>query len=91
MTLLVLLASGLAGLYAHWLKKWSRGQTKANFIDYMAKHRKHSIASVTALVAYVVNMYASVDVATGSQYSAMAFMAGYMIDSSLNKAPDEKP
>jgi hypothetical protein len=90
MTLIILIGIGLLGLVAHWLKKWARGQTKADFVEYMSKHRRHSIASVSTLLASVITMYTAGDVALSSQSAAMAFTAGYMIDSTLNKSPEDK-
>lgn len=87
MTFLVLLAAAFAGLFAHWIKKWGRGETDAGFIDYMKENRKHSIGSVSAIFASVVSMYTIGDVVLTGQAAATAFMAGYVLDSAINKAP----
>lgn len=90
MTFVLLLLIGLLGLFAHWLKKWGRGQTKASFVDYMKAHRKHTIASLSALAGAIAGMFAVGDVVLTGQVAATTFLAGYSIDSAINKAPDEK-
>jgi hypothetical protein len=84
-----LLAIALVGLFSHWLKKWGRGQTKAGFVEYMRVHRRHSIASVCAVIGEVVSLYLSGQ--AGNELApGLAFMAGFVADSVMNKAPAEK-
>lgn len=90
MTFIAIIFIGLLGLFAHWVKKWCRGQTSAGFIEYMRGERKHTIASLSALSSAIAGIYVVGDVVLTGQVAATAFLAGYSIDSALNKAPDEK-
>ena len=87
-TFIALLLIGFLGLFSHWLKKWGRGQTKASFKEYMKTHKNHSIASVSMLVSSIVGMYAIGDVELTNQVMATAFLAGFAIDSTINKTPE---
>lgn len=89
MTLLLLILIGLVGLVAHWFKRWVRGQTEANLVDYMLTHKRYTAASVLTVVGGVVGICATGDVDLSQQTAAIAFMAGYNIDSALNKSPEE--
>ncbi|QSB01972.1 hypothetical protein JWZ98_03145 [Methylomonas sp. EFPC1] len=88
MTLLLLLLAALFGLFCHWLKKWARGQTKAEFKAYMLSHRKHSIASVCTTLGAVATLYTVGDVVLSSQTLALAFLSGFTLDSVVNKTPE---
>lgn len=90
MTLLILLLAGIAGLFSHWLKKWGRGQTASTFKEYMESHKRYSIASVTAMIGAIAGMCVVGDVELTQQTLATAFLAGFAVDSTLNKAPDEE-
>jgi len=89
MTLILLLLTGFAGLFAHWYKRWLRGQTVAGFIDYMSTHKRHSAASVLSLFGAIAVICAGADVELTQQSVALAFTAGFSVDSTLNKSPDE--
>lgn len=91
MTFIALLALATLGLFAHWLKKYCRGQSKASFKDYMLHYKKQTIASATATVAAVATIYSTsetIDTITG-QLAGLAFLAGYASDSVANKGPGE--
>lgn len=91
MTFIALLALALIGLFAHWFKKYCRGQSKASFKDYMLHYKKQSFASLTTALTAVIAIYASAEAADGitGQLSCLAFMAGYVGDSAANKGPGE--
>lgn len=91
MTIIVLFAVALVGLFAHWFKKYYRGQSKASFKDYMLHYKRKSLASLSTVVAAVVTIYSTADVAEGltGQLAALAFLAGYAGDSAANKGPGE--
>lgn len=88
MSFLLLLLVGFWGLFSHWLKKWARGQIESSFIAYMRSEKKHSIASVATLFAAIVAMYVGGDIELTKQTLAIGFMAGYGIDSAVNKSSD---
>lgn len=87
--LIVMLLAAGAGLVAHWLVRWSKGDIHCDFMDYMAKERRYSIASVATLLSVVATFYSAADaVALTKQTVAMMFMGGFMIDNTMNKAPE---
>lgn len=86
MNFLLFLLVGSAGLFCHWFKRWARGQISLGFIAYMATEKRHSIASVTTLFSSIIAMYIAVDVELTKQALALAFMAGYGVDSAVNKS-----
>ena len=85
MTILIFIAVGLIGLIAHWFKRWARAQTNKNFIVYMAQNRKHSIASVLSVLGAVAGIGSMEMIEISQQTLSMAFLAGYSIDSMVNK------
>ncbi len=89
MSFLLFLLAGFVGLFLHWFKKWSRGEIAIGFIAYMITEKKHSIASVVALFSAIVTMYVGGDIELTKQSLALAFMAGYSIDSAINKSGGE--
>lgn len=82
METLVFLAFGFVGLVAHWFKRWVRKECCKNFFVYMSEHRKNSIASVLTMVGGVLMLNAT---ELTQQTMSMAFLAGYSIDSMVNK------
>ena len=91
MTFIALLALAMIGLFAHWFKKYCRGQSKASFKDYMLHYKKQSLASLMTSLGAVITIYLSTEAANGltSQLAGLAFMAGYIGDSATNKGPGE--
>lgn len=89
MTLLLLINIGLIGLFAHWFKRWARGQTESDFITYMGVHKRHSLASVATMIGAVAALYSVSEVVLSQQAMALAFLAGYSIDSTVNKSPED--
>lgn len=84
---------GFAGMVVHWAKKWLREQTKAGLFKYLfvVNPRYTALSALTYLGALAgILAVAEIDFAN-SQSLAMAFMAGYMIDSALNKDKPDEP
>lgn len=90
MSFIYLILIGLVGLAVHWLKKWARGQTKSGFLVYMRAHKKHSIASVCTVIGSVAAYAALGDIALSIQSAGQALTIGYMVDSAVNKKPEDK-
>lgn len=91
MTFIQLILLAMLGVFAHWLKRYLRGQSKASFYDYVLHYRKQTTASVTTAVTAVVAIYSTSELAEGltAQVAALAFLAGYTGDSATNKGPGE--
>ena len=90
MTFIALLLTAMAGLVAHWLKRYCRGQTEASFKDYMLTYKKQTIASVTSVVAAIAALWVASDsVELAGQTLSTAFLIGYAGDSAINKGPGE--
>lgn len=83
------LGLALSGLVAHWYKRYARGQTRSSFLDYLRGHRKHTAASVVAIVTGVFGMFVTGEaIALSAQTAGAAFMLGYTLDSAVNKDAD---
>lgn len=82
---LLMLASGVLGLTSHWFKRWVRGQTRHDFVVYLCINKAATWSSVVTMVASVFALAPSADMDLTMQALGNAFMAGYMIDSALNK------
>ncbi|WP_427501379.1 hypothetical protein ACQE3E_06670 [Methylomonas sp. MED-D] len=87
--MMILILLGLLGLFAHWAKRHWRGQSECSFTDYLLTHKRHTAASVLTLIGSVVGLFAVGDVELTQQTAALAFMAGYNIDSAVNKGPED--
>jgi hypothetical protein len=75
---------GLAGLWAHWLKRYWRGQTQNTFWCYL--FRCEVRATKAASLAFAVSMfgYLATEPSLTVQSAYAAFGIGYMIDSAVN-------
>ncbi len=84
MTTLVFLIVAYFGLFCHWFKRWAREQTDRDFIRYMTEHRKHSIGSIVSVLAGVATLLSG-SPELSQETLSLAFLAGYSIDSMVNK------
>ena len=82
METIVFFVIGFFGLTAHWYKRWVRKQCAKNFFIYMRENRRHTIASVCTMAAGVMTLAGS---GLSQESLSLAFLAGYSIDSMLNK------
>lgn len=82
--------TGFAGMVVHWAKKWLREQTKLNLFQYLfvANKRYTAMAVLTYVAALAGILAVGIVDYKSSQTLAMAFMAGYMVDSAINKDAD---
>lgn len=84
---LIFCLAGLFGMIVHWAKRWVRDETKTHLLSYLfSVQGKYTALSVltyfgamAAILAIGVVDYKS------SQSLAISFLAGYMIDSAINK------
>lgn len=84
---MVFFGAGFAGMVTHWAKKWLRAQTKCNLFCYLfISNARYTALSVLSYFGAMAMILAVVDVNYASAQSiAISFLAGYMIDSALNK------
>ena len=84
---MVFFGAGFLGMVAHWAKKWLREQTKSSLFRYLfvsnVKYTASSVLSYFGAMAIILAV-GDVDYAS-SQYISISFLAGYMIDSAVNK------
>ena len=78
---------GIAGMFSHWLKRWIRAEKKMGFFHYL--FTKNSRYTKYAFVSYVgvfggLTQIGIVDYAS-SESLILVFLAGYNIDSVVNK------
>ena len=84
---IVFYAFGLAGMAAHYMKKWARGQYAGNLWAYLfADNPRASLAAVLTYTAAAASVIAtgSIDGMTLAQVSAVGFATGYVSDSAVN-------
>lgn len=86
MSFVLLMMIGLLGLFAHWAKRYGRGQIGSSFIEYMLHYRRQSFASMSSVLIAVLVIYWHLNgAAPGENAFIEALMAGYIGDSMLNK------
>lgn len=78
---------GIAGMLAHWMKRYLR-QGGSNLLSYLFK--KHPRYTLYALLTYTGAAFGLVVLGTATdltsmQSLALAFTAGYTVDSAINK------
>lgn len=84
---MVFYAFGLAGMVAHYMKKWARGQYAGNLWAYLfADNPRASLAAVLTYTAAAAGVIAtgSIDGLTLAQVAALGFGTGYVSDSAVN-------
>lgn len=85
--LIIFFLAGFAGMLVHWAKRWVRDETKASLYCYLfdkqPKYTALSVLTYSSAMAGVLAMGIA-DYKT-SQSLAISFLAGYMIDSAINK------
>lgn len=78
----------LAGMFAHYIKKWLRGETQDSLLEYLfgANSWKHTVQAAVAVVVTVFGMFSAgqLDLATIAGLLTV-FTIGYAGDSALNK------
>lgn len=89
MTSVVLILVSFLGLAAHWFKCNWRGQSACSLVDYLTTHKRNTIASIFSSIGAIEAMVAVGGVTLNEQSLAMAFMAGFTLDSTLNKGPED--
>lgn len=76
---------GVAGMAAHWAKRWARGQSDATFVEYFViREPRKSVAAAAAMAAAVATFLATWDGQLTGQALATVFLAGYAADSAAN-------
>ena len=89
----VVLTSGLAGMVAHSVKKWTRKETDSPLAYLLRDNLRATVASLGALLAAVLGAVTS-DVFSGMtlvQVVLTAFPYGYANDSVVNKGAPSAP
>lgn len=87
----VFIAVGLVGMFAHWWKKWLRGELGANLWDYLVvEHPRYTALAVTVFVSGALGLWVSGQLASMDLGPLLlsAATAGYTCDSALNKSGD---
>lgn len=82
------LVIALAGMFAHYIKRWLRGETQDSLREYLfgAQSWKHTVQAAFAVIATVGTMFMAgqLDLATLTGLVTV-FTIGYAGDSALNK------
>lgn len=87
-TTLLLSLAAVAGMLAHYVKKWGRKEITGNLFDYLiVDYPGNTIAALMTLAAALAAIVATGQL-TGMQQPAimaLGFGAGWAIDSGVNK------
>lgn len=85
MSILIFTLIGIAGLFAHWLKKWTQDQTTATLWQWWAI--QNSKASVRTALTFATALFGflSQDPPLTWATAYGVFLTGYALDSALNK------
>lgn len=78
---------GFLGMVAHWAKRWLRTETSCTLYTYLfTKQVKYTAMSVLTYFGTIAGLLAlgTVDY-KNPQSLGISFLAGYMIDSAINK------
>ena len=89
--ILIFFCLGFLGMVVHWAKKWLRDQTDCNLFCYLfVSNGRYTASSVMTYFAVMAAILAigKIDYTTAQSLS-ISFLAGYMIDSALNKDVSE--
>lgn len=80
---------GLLGSIAHWAKKYSRDQTEDTILHHFKENIPHTIACLATLSGAIAGFTSvGIDLSETKDLS-MLFLAGYGIDSAVNKNTDQ--
>ncbi len=83
--------AAIMGMVVHWAKKFVREETTVRFVDYFFRvQKKASIAAFLTLIGVVAGLFVAgtpgqLHEMTAAQFATF-FLAGYTVDSSVNKA-----
>lgn len=90
---LVCFGAAVVGMAVHWAKKFVREETTVRFVDYFFRvEKKASITAFLTLIGVVASLFIAGTPShlydmTAAQFATF-FLAGYTVDSSVNKAGD---
>ena len=87
--LAVFIAVGVLGAFAHWFKKWFRNEITGNLFDYLFRDQPKStgLALFTLVgLAGAAWLAGELDALDLRALIKIAFLAGYTVDSAVNKA-----
>lgn len=87
--LAVFIAVGALGACSHWLKKWLRNEIAGSLFDYLFRdHPKDTGLALFTLVGLACTAWlgGQLDTLDLRSLISMGFLAGYTVDSAINKA-----
>lgn len=79
---------GMAGMLAHYVKKWARGEIVGNLDDYLFRdHRAATLMAVMSLFGTGASLWLSGQFANlqPGAFVLLAFSTGWACDSAINK------
>jgi 4-hydroxybenzoate polyprenyltransferase len=83
---LLFLLLGLLGLLAHWAKGWAQGRFPGSLYAYLfIIAPRRTVATLMTFAGAMATALANIAEPGSTQSLALAFTAGYLIDSAINK------
>jgi len=80
--------AGLVGMVAHYMSKWFRGEITDSLMGYFFKvYNRRTVATLISLAVAEATAFATstLDVASLQTILSVGFLAGYSLDSAVNK------
>lgn len=87
MELLLYLIAGLLGIAGHWYIRWSQDRTDLSFVEYLKTNSRKTVASAISILGSSLLVYQVSPPELSTQLLITSFLAGYTLDSSVNKDP----
>lgn len=87
MIIFIFILVSLAGVFAHWLKKWCRDEVQGGFIHWLISEPKHTLYTFMTLGGALYTLYSTgalIDI--NRETIALVFLTGFSADSTFNKA-----
>lgn len=79
--------AGVVGMFSHWFKRWIRAEVKVSLFDYLfTKNSRYTLYAFFSYAGVMAGLFQiGIDNYISSESLILSFMAGYNIDSVVNK------
>jgi hypothetical protein len=75
----------ISGAILHYMVSWTNGKAPVSFMAYLLNDKKSTLHTLGGCIVAVVTIIASGSFDLSGQSIALAILAGYGVDSALNK------
>ena len=78
---IALFIAGQLGMAGHWLKRWYKDETAMGLFAFFKKNRRPACGSMLILASVIIGMVATGEVTGDMKTMAVAFLAGFNLNS----------